>query len=77
MVVDEYTLIQVSLTNKAKLDDYKLAKGESYNNVLDELIEFGEENDFKSVRIENLTKKLDKKNERKIKVKQRESSKIG
>ena len=58
MVVDEYTFIQISRSNKAKLDNFKLIK-ESYNFVLDDLIEFGEENDFKSKRIKNLTKKLE------------------
>lgn len=69
MVVDEYAFIQISRSNKEKLDSYKLAKGESYNYVLNELIEFGEENDFKRIRIHNLTKKMEKNDDRKIKVK--------
>ena len=54
MVVEEYALIQVSKLNKEKLDGYKLFKRESYNSVIDELIELGEENGFKDVRIKNL-----------------------
>ena len=56
MVVDEYTFIQISRSNKAKLDNLKILKRESYNSVLNELIEFGEENDFRNKRIKNLTK---------------------
>lgn len=69
MTVEEYTLIRVSLLNKAKLDNFKLIK-ESYDFVLDELIEFGEENNFKSVRIENLTKNLKDEENAKTKIKQ-------
>lgn len=41
MTVDEYALIRISKSNKAKLDSYKLSKRESYDAVLDVLIEFG------------------------------------
>ena len=71
MTVEEYALIQVSKSNKAKLDDFKLIK-ESYNLVLDELIRFGEENNFKNVRIENLTKKIEEEKNASIKIKQEE-----
>ncbi len=74
MVVDEYSSIQISKSNKVKLDDFKLAKRESYNYVLDDLIEFGEENDFKRIRIKNLTKNLEDESDRKIKIKQKENS---
>lgn len=76
MTVEEYTLIRISLLNKAKLDDFKLIK-ESYDSVLDELIEFGEENNFKSVRIKNLTKNLENENNAKTKIKQKTISQIG
>lgn len=56
MVVDEYTFIQISRSNKGKLDNLKILKRESYNSVLIELIKFGEENDFRNKRIKNLTK---------------------
>jgi len=69
MVAEEYALIQVSRSNKEKLDDYKLTKGESYNYVLDELIEFGEQNNFKSIRIKN----LEVTNDRNRKIKQKEN----
>lgn len=59
MVVEEYALIQVSKSNKTKLDNLKILKRESYNSVLDELIRFGEENDFRNKRIKNLTKELE------------------
>lgn len=75
MVVEEYTLIRVSLLNKAKLDDFKLIK-ESYDSVLDELIEFGEENDFKSVRIKNLTKNFEDEKNAKTKIKRETISTI-
>ena len=57
MTVEEFTHIYISRSNKAKLDNFKLIN-ESYNAVLDELIKFGEENNFKSKRIDNLTKNL-------------------
>ena len=76
MVVEEYTNIQVSKSNKKKLDGFKLLK-ESYNSVLDELIEFGEENNFKSIRIKNLTKKSEIKENAKNKIKQKAISQIG
>lgn len=69
MVVEEYALIRISLSNKAKLDNFKLIK-ESYDSVLDELIRFGEENNFKSVRIKNLTKKFENEKNAKTKIKQ-------
>ena len=69
MVVEEYTLIQVSKSNKKKLDNFKLIN-ESYNSVLDELIEFGEENSFKETRIKNLTKKLKNEENANNKIKQ-------
>lgn len=58
MVVEEYALIQVSKSNKKRLDNLKLFERETYNLVIGELIGFGEEKDFKSIRIENLTKNL-------------------
>lgn len=63
MTIEDYTLIQVSKSNKDKLDSYKLIKKESYNDVLDELIELGEKNNFKNVRVKNLTKNLEEENE--------------
>ncbi|KKK58412.1 hypothetical protein LCGC14_3044700 [marine sediment metagenome] len=77
MTVEEYALIQISRSNKLILDSYKLAKRESYNIILDDLIEFGEENDFRNLRIKNLTKNLENKENAKIKAKQRAISKIG
>ncbi len=77
MPIEEYTLIRVSKSNKEKLDDYKLTKGESYNSVLDELIEFGEENNFKSIRIQNLSKNLEIKENGRNKIKQKASTQIG
>ena len=75
MVVDEYTFIQISRSNKAKLDDLKILKRESYNSVLIELIKFGKENDFRNKRIKNLTKKSEfNENARN---KQKASSQIG
>lgn len=71
MVVEEYALIQVSKLNKEKLDIFKLIEKESYNSVLNELIRFGEENEFKSVRIKNLTKKLEVNKLGNNKIKQR------
>lgn len=71
MIVDEYALIRISRSNKAKLDFYKLAKRESYDAILDELIEFGEENNFRNLRIKNLTKNLEEHENGKNKIKQR------
>lgn len=68
MVVEEYTNIQVSKSNKSKLDNFKLIN-ESYNAVLDELIKFGKENSFKETRIKNLTKKMEFEKNANIKIK--------
>ncbi len=76
MVVEEYALIQVSKPNKEKLDNYKLFNRESYNSVLNELIKFGEENNFKNIRIKNLTKNLEENENGTNKVKQRAISTI-
>lgn len=62
MVVEGYALIQVSRSNKAKLDNLKLFERESYNLVLGELIRFGEENRFKKIRIEKFNKKMVEEN---------------
>ncbi|MFW9969331.1 MAG: hypothetical protein ACFFDF_03960 [Candidatus Odinarchaeota archaeon] len=59
MTVEESTHIIISKSNKEKLDDFKLNKRESYNSVMDELIELGEKNNFKNIRIENLTKNIE------------------
>lgn len=76
MVVEEYALIQVSKSNKEKLDNYKLLNRESYNSVLGDLIEFGDKNSFKDIRIKNLTKNLEEHKNGKNKVKQRAISRI-
>ena len=76
MAIEEYTLIQVSKSNKEKLDNLKILKRESYNSVLNELIELGEESNFKNIRIQNLTKNFKVKENGKIKIKQKASSKI-
>ena len=70
-MAEKYKLIQVSELNKEKLDIFKLIEKESYNSVLNELIRFGEENNFKSVRIKNLTKKLEVNKLGNNKIKQR------
>ena len=62
MVVEEYALIQVSKSNKKKLDNLKLFERETYNFVLSELIRFGEENRFKKIRIEKFNKKMVQEN---------------
>ena len=53
---DTLTTIQISISNKEKLDNFKLSKRESYNSILIELIEFGEENNFKDSRINKIKK---------------------
>ena len=56
---DENTTIQVSRSNKDKVDDsIRIHDKESYNNIFSELIEFAIENNFKDIRIKNLTKNL-------------------
>jgi len=74
MAVEDYTLIRVSMLNKEKLDNFKIIKDESYNSALGDLIKFGEKYDFKGRRIRNLTKKMEDKDDRKIKIKQKENS---
>lgn len=64
MVVNEYTHIQVSRLNKQKLDNLKIFERETINSVLGELINFGEENRFKKVRIEKFNKKMVEENGR-------------
>ncbi len=71
MVVNEYTTIQISKSNRERLDNFKLSERESYNSLLNELIRFGEENEFKSNRIKNLTKKLEVSKLGNNKIKQR------
>jgi len=73
MAIKEPSHIVISKLNKEKLDDFKLLEKESYNSVLNELIRFGEENEFKSIRIKNLNKILERDNNvnAKIKIKQR------
>ena len=72
MAIKEPAHIIISKLNKEKLDIFKLLKKESYNSVISELIRFGEENDFRNKRINNLNKGLNNDNiNAKIKIKQR------
>jgi len=71
MTVDEYTHIQVSKLNKEKLNNLKIFERETINSILGELIRFGEENNFKSVRIKNLTKNLENEKNARNKIEQR------
>jgi len=76
MTEEDYTLIRISKLSKKKLDNLKIIEGEPYYSIFDELIDFGEEYNFKRIRAEKLAKKMDDKDERKIKVKQRASAQI-
>ena len=71
MTVEEYTHIQVSKSNKEKLNNLKLFERETMNFVFGMLIEFGEKNGFKNLRIKNLTKKLEIEKIGNNKIKQR------
>ena len=73
-VEEEYTLIRISKLSKEKLDNLKIIKGEPYHSVFGDLIEFGEKYNFKSIRMDNLKKNMEVKNEGKIKVKQKANS---
>lgn len=54
MIFDKFTTIQISMSNKEKLNKFKLSERESYNSILNDLIKLGEENDLKNIRIKNL-----------------------
>lgn len=58
MISNKNTTIQISKSNREELIELKLFDGETYNNIIKELIKFGKENNFQSKRIKNLKIKI-------------------